>query len=72
MRYEEVRRTFAHRPFQPLCVRMVSGVEYQLRTPENIVSPLFAAFLMDDGTIEFAALEYIEAIRPMPSGEGEK
>ena len=66
MRYEEVRRAFGRRPFAPLVVRMVSGVEYSVRTPESIVSPRYAAFLLDDGTIETGALEYIEAFRPAP------
>ncbi len=65
MRHEEVNRAFQRRPFQPLLVRMVSGVEYRIRTPESIVSPRFAAFLLHDGTIETVALEYIEAIRSM-------
>lgn len=67
MRFEEVHRAFKRQPFQPLLVRMVSGSEYRIRTPESIVSPRFAAFLLPDGTIETVALEYIEAIRPLGS-----
>ena len=72
MRYEEVQRAFGRKPFQPLLVRMVSGVEYRVRTPESIVSPRFAAFLLTDGTIETVALEYVEAIRALTRNGGRR
>ncbi len=64
MRYGVVRDAFARRPFHPLVVRVVGGTEYVVRTPECMVTPKYAAFIVKGGIIETVALEYIEAIRP--------
>lgn len=72
MQYEEVARHFHRKPFEPLIVRMVSGTEYRVRTPESIVGRRYLAFLMPDTTIEVVALEYVEAIRPLKSNGGRK
>lgn len=66
MRFEEVRRIFDTRPFQPLQVRMVSGYNYRVTTPESIISPRYATFLLKDGTHVTLALEYVEEIRHLP------
>lgn len=65
MQQAEVRRHFQRVPFEPLLVRMVSGTEYEVRTPESVISPRYASFLVEGGLIEVVALEYIEAIRPL-------
>ncbi len=65
MRLEEVRQAFAARPFQPLQVRMVSGHEYRITTPESLISQRFATFLLTGGIHATIALEYIEEIRPL-------
>ncbi|MBI3268009.1 MAG: hypothetical protein HYZ53_03235 [Planctomycetes bacterium] len=73
MRFEEVRQALQRRPFQPIMVRMISGTEYRVTTPESIVSPRFAAFLVKGGLIETVALEFIEAIRPLQAaGNGRR
>ncbi len=71
MRFEEVKHELRRVPFRPCIVRMVSGTEYRVTNPETIVSPRFAAFLLPNGVIEVAALEYIEAIRPS-NGSGKR
>ncbi len=65
MRYEDIARIFRERPFRPLRVRMVSGTVYDVKTPESIISPRFAAFLLPDGFIANVSLEFIEEIRPL-------
>mgnify|MGYP001616840990 CR=1 FL=1 len=65
MQYDEVARHFHRVPFRPLRIRMVSGQEYKVRTPESIVSRRYAGFLVERDIIETVALEYIEAIAPL-------
>jgi len=68
MRFEEVRQAFGTRPFQPLLVRRVSGYEYRITTPESLISPRYATFLLKDGIHATIALEYVEEIRPLAKG----
>ncbi len=67
MKYESIRKMFGQTPFRPLIVRMLSGVEYVVTTPESIVTPRDTAFIAKDGGVELVATEFIEAIRPRPS-----
>ncbi len=66
MRFAEVRKAFDSRPFQPLLVRTVSGYEYRVTTPESIISPRYATFLLKGGIHATVALEYVGEIRPLP------
>jgi len=72
MRFEEVHRAFGIRPFHRLLVRIVSGYEYRVTTPETLISPRFATFLLKDGTHAPIAIEYIEEVRPLPTIRGRR
>jgi hypothetical protein len=68
MQRAQVRDIFSQRPFKPLLVRMVSGHTYRVTTPESLIGRRHVAFLVEDGDIAFAAMEFIEEIRPLPDG----
>ncbi len=65
MRPSEVLKLFQKRPFVPLLIRMVGGTLYRVNHPECTITERCIAIPVEEGDIEVAAIEYIEAIRPL-------